>query len=375
MDCSCLKKGMIVRSYREMCALLGENEKTGNAKAYQIKNWERYFEYQKEGYKFCITQIYDKPLEKSDGRAGRIIPRKSGETIDLTEPLLVGLLCDKENKGEIILPRVRIYQALGMLNCRYVENNVVFIESMWGEEGREYKINNADNKDKYYIDGVGVANEQLLYFYEIANIVMASSFRSSLESMKKRGFLEYGNRYEIKYKNGKVNIADIEEMKKIKEIQQKTLEDMGIGVNKACLLENRREYYYKRNNSAKAVRNWERIFDVLRIALTITEDELAGNPRIRTLELCSDSPDVLRARLNGIMISRVSEAIRVDYAKYAHQEQPAAGADNKTEDNNGGFHKRESNSRNVRQSLKTKVFSDPSFFEVQRFLAEKMLKI
>ena len=42
--------------------------KNGNAKKAQLKEWARYFDYQKDGNKFIITEVFDEPLDKYDAR-------------------------------------------------------------------------------------------------------------------------------------------------------------------------------------------------------------------------------------------------------------------------------------------------------------------
>jgi uncharacterized protein YqiB (DUF1249 family) len=42
MDLSRLKERMIVKNYKDMCKLLGEEIKTGKSKQYQLKEWKRY---------------------------------------------------------------------------------------------------------------------------------------------------------------------------------------------------------------------------------------------------------------------------------------------------------------------------------------------
>ena len=63
-----LQTGMVVKNYKEMCSLLNEKVTTGEAKQIQLRNWERFFKYKKEGHKFMITEILEKPLEKKDKR-------------------------------------------------------------------------------------------------------------------------------------------------------------------------------------------------------------------------------------------------------------------------------------------------------------------
>ena len=56
------------KNYKELCGILNEDIKTGKSKQLQLKDWERYFTWEKEGPKICHYKIYDKPKEKIDGR-------------------------------------------------------------------------------------------------------------------------------------------------------------------------------------------------------------------------------------------------------------------------------------------------------------------
>lgn len=68
IDTSTLVVGMVIKNYKELCAILNEEAKTGKAKQLQLKNWKRYFDWEKDGQKFIIVDIYDTPLPKI-GRA------------------------------------------------------------------------------------------------------------------------------------------------------------------------------------------------------------------------------------------------------------------------------------------------------------------
>ena len=56
--------GLIIKNYKLMCQLLNEKEKNGKGRNYQFKKWQQYFEWEKQGYKFVITEIYEEPILK-----------------------------------------------------------------------------------------------------------------------------------------------------------------------------------------------------------------------------------------------------------------------------------------------------------------------
>ena len=51
-----------------MCELLSQPEKGGKARKLQLEDWKIYFDWEKSGQKFIITDIYDTPLTKEDKR-------------------------------------------------------------------------------------------------------------------------------------------------------------------------------------------------------------------------------------------------------------------------------------------------------------------
>ena len=67
IDTSQLVIGGIVKDYKALCELLNEPILSGKAKQLQLKNWQRFFDFQKLEYSnsYIILDIYDKPLDKA----------------------------------------------------------------------------------------------------------------------------------------------------------------------------------------------------------------------------------------------------------------------------------------------------------------------
>lgn len=56
-------------SYKEMCELFHEKQKTGKSKQLQLKRWELYCRYERPTNRlFVVTEVYKTPLERIDGR-------------------------------------------------------------------------------------------------------------------------------------------------------------------------------------------------------------------------------------------------------------------------------------------------------------------
>ena len=59
-----LTVGQTFKNYKGLVTFFDEEIKTGNAKIYQLENFKRYFDFEKQGHKFVITAIKDAPTEK-----------------------------------------------------------------------------------------------------------------------------------------------------------------------------------------------------------------------------------------------------------------------------------------------------------------------
>lgn len=114
IDTNKLVIGMIIKNYKEMCQLFGEEVKTGEAKKSQLKNWKRYFDWEKDGQKFVIVDIYDTPLPKEDLR------RKGNNSIykNYIELILLQYLSKQDGYRKTFTKRNWL-ELLGMINSKY----------------------------------------------------------------------------------------------------------------------------------------------------------------------------------------------------------------------------------------------------------------
>ena len=114
IDTSTLVIGMTIKNYKELCTILNEEAKTGKAKQLQLKNWKRYFDWEKDGQKFIIVDIYDTPLPKEDLR------RKGNNSIykNYIELILLQYLSKQEGYRKTFTKRNWL-ELLGMINSKY----------------------------------------------------------------------------------------------------------------------------------------------------------------------------------------------------------------------------------------------------------------
>jgi len=114
-----LTTGQVLKNYKELCEVLGiEQKKTGsNPHKAQFKELERYCKYHKEGHKIVIDELFSKELEKVDNR-------KLGNNNDQAKCLRY-LLCNllsayKIEKNEVIgFSKGLLLRKLNLINENY----------------------------------------------------------------------------------------------------------------------------------------------------------------------------------------------------------------------------------------------------------------
>jgi len=108
--------GLVIKNYRFMCLLLNQEEKKGGRnKKLQFEQWQQYFNWEKQGQKFIITEIYEEPIIKIDNQGNNIYNV-------YIEKLMLDLLVQKyqtSNERRIYLSRDQMLQTLNMVNTNY----------------------------------------------------------------------------------------------------------------------------------------------------------------------------------------------------------------------------------------------------------------
>ena len=106
----------VVKNYKIMCELLGEEEKTGNAKKSQQVEWKRYIDFEREGQRYIIKEIYDIPLPEGYYK----------NPIDTFNEFLICLYIKESNekypdqKG-LVCGKRKLAEKLGLISEKYKE--------------------------------------------------------------------------------------------------------------------------------------------------------------------------------------------------------------------------------------------------------------
>lgn len=204
-----LEVGMVIKNYKVMCELLGEEEKRGKGKKYQVDNWKRYFDFTKEGQKLIITEVYDEPFATPE-----LHRRREGVYTKYIECLLMSIIADKAENGELIMPKNRLYYELGMVNERY---------SMYYKKGKNVLLDIINQVDQ----SIEITLFDLDEFYLNSSVKLNKILQSSLDSMSKRKLIKYKSTYiVVMQEDNEVDYNYIEELdKKLSQSSQADSEE------------------------------------------------------------------------------------------------------------------------------------------------------
>ena len=199
-----IHEGDIFKNYKHLCKFLNEETKTGDSRNAQHKEWSRYFEYEREGHKYIITEIYLEPLPKSDKRS----VGNNSEYLPHIELILLDHLSKQHGKVASLTIN-NIFLLLGMVNKNYVDKN--------------YKIE--DNLiDKFYIDHFNQRS------YRRLNRILFDA----LNNLKNRRLIDYQSVKMInvdeqinRREHNVIRPATPEECDIIRNIERDVLLDMG----------------------------------------------------------------------------------------------------------------------------------------------------
>lgn len=233
MITNALEKGMVIKNYRELCKLLNQKECNGNSRKAQLKEFERYFSWEKSGQKYIITEIYDKPLPSKD-------KRKQGNNsiyVKCIEVLLMSLLATKQGYKYTLSQR-QWWLTLGMINNKYgyntTEKQLELIE----------------------LDPV-ITTYEINTFYDRTHRKLSDIFRSALKSLKNRKLIDFNYKTIVVRENEHIFFDDGDDdhvyeeandytLYKILETEKEVLEEMGYDKFIQVQLRYKTNQYYNR---------------------------------------------------------------------------------------------------------------------------------
>ncbi|HEX9061249.1 MAG TPA: hypothetical protein VF941_13805 [Clostridia bacterium] len=276
-----LKIGQII-NYKDLCKLLKEKPKTN--RQLQLKDWERYFKYEKDGQKYIIKEIYKEPITKVDNR-GKSYKGKYAEYID---PLLLQYLKKEKNSSNIVnTTNNKIAEGTGIVNNKYkaaLENQDIYKDI---------------NLNMYCVRDTFKAIKT-----KIREIV-----KGSLDRLQKAEKIEYKNCYFVYTSTTSAQrIPTEEETKVIEDAEESTMKEMGI--KEKIRIDNNPKLL--KEFRIEAIRKVQRKFDYIMgyykgFTITLLQQDI---PLINSSEI-----NDLKIKLNELVIASLSEKIEVIYSE------------------------------------------------------------
>ena len=201
-----LKENMIVKNYKELCILIGEEIKTSNSKKAQLKEFERFCQYHRNGQKFIIDEIYKEPLPKISDKS-----LNHSKYIKEIEYILVDYLYENVREGETIqLSTSSLIQILAMANNTYAVGCY-----------KKYELAEILNMEI----------SAIILFYNTSRTEFHKIIDRALKNLQNRAVLNVNTCYMITYKDGdmkKTRKANVEESQYIIDTQKDVLQYMGL---------------------------------------------------------------------------------------------------------------------------------------------------
>ncbi len=231
MDLDNLKNDMIVKNYKEMCLILGEETMEGNSRKAQIKEWERHFDYERQGNKYIIKEVYSTPL-----------PKDFSDNDVYTKYVQVILMKHLKEQGSGEFTMKQLLQLCGFVNQYWDDMNLL----------------------AEYVDENDITYQQARYYYNQlyghVYTYCTKAITRCLDRLQKRGFLRWNKVLFIQQDN-KTREATVEETEKYLDVVCKVKEEMGF---KYLNVYNRNEYY-KKISEYIAEYEWDNAFNFIRI--------------------------------------------------------------------------------------------------------------
>ena len=293
--------GMSVKNYKKMCELLDEKVMEGNSKKAQIKNWGRYFDYEKCGQKYIITDIFDEPYPSLDARKN-----KEGIYVKYIELLLMEYLTKQKGKTAI-LTKSKLYELVGMTSPKYNE----------GKHNRGTVINNL--KDIKFSDkGRIVDKDDVRKFYARAEHKLNSILNSALRSMANRFLITYSTEYAIccSEENGNFNVRSATELevKQILLAQKIILEELNLDTFSQVVANGAVDIYFDfLNQKVNELYGWDYVYSQIKIIYL--EDYIKKQIPIRAEEIIKLSEYEKKKELNQKVIYALDKQADERYDK------------------------------------------------------------
>lgn len=251
IDVSKLNIGQTFKNTKAMCKYLEQPYITGSktSRESQLKEWRRYIDWEKDGQKIIITDIYPSPLDKADGR----VTNGTQKYQRFIEDILLSYMTSEINKQQSVDGNSD-YQFLFTLNgialiCKMINDKYI-------------------RKDIYKVlEGEGYSPFNIKDFFSRTELKFSIIINNALRNMEKRKLINY-NKVLIVKENGKQRTADFHDENEFLNMERLTLNMLGFeSVTEMYLRNKAKEYYHLLDKNVKTHLGWEGCYKVFAINL------------------------------------------------------------------------------------------------------------
>lgn len=175
-----LNTNQTFKNYKALCECLNEPVKNGCAKKAQLKEWERYFSFEKNGQKITITEIFDTPKGKVDNRINN-----GGYNTKNVQPMMDYIMSTLTNE------HLNEYMTISNWSAKVLElvnTNVTDIIYDSEEEIERFCVDNEIEDVEFF----------KLYLRTV-KFVIKKFITSTFNTLAKRGYIVLNNGYKFAY--------------------------------------------------------------------------------------------------------------------------------------------------------------------------------
>lgn len=231
MNLKNITEGIIIKNYKEMCSILEEPVLDGNSKKAQLKEWLRYFDYERNGHKYIIKEIYASPLPE-DFSNNDIYSK-------YIQVILAKYLKKNENEEFFITQLLRV---CGFVNDNW--NDITMLDKFTDIQNISFK------KAMYYY------NQLYCHVYSYCTRALIRC----LNRLSMRSFLEWNKVLYIQ-KEDERYLATKEETAEYLNISMCVKKEMNIKYTNAY----NKDVYYKKLKTKLEEHGWDDAFYLIRI--------------------------------------------------------------------------------------------------------------
>lgn len=345
MEINKLYSGLVVKNYKELCLLLGIEEKKAASKNAQLKEMERYFSFTRDGHKIIIDKIYSTPLPKIDGRMTQNTSSITKYFIDiLMNSSYKNSTRVRYKKDMIYFPKTVIWEMFGMVNSKYNNSNHDFI------------------KDE-------ITQKDISLFYHIAGSRLTQLTERALKNMKNRGLIsDYGLQIIIQ-KGSYYYVADDNEKEIIKKEKKRIMRYL------KCL----------NYNDVIASNQMDKYNNMIRDLFKLKYNWLVQSKHFYfSKPVCNNKKDVnqIRLMLNGEIVDCIYKEFEAVYNRYI-KKQNELKADNKKiyemllllGDNSADMYYNVLGEEEQQQHYNMMIEYPENFLDNMKYLIDELIKI